>query len=112
MSKRAVISEESSTSSYIAAEEITFLQTDADGIIVSASEQLSFFTGRTDKQLVGSLLQELVSEEHASKLIRFLSATTNNDDQLTITLNAGKNSHAFHFLVRQIPSTYNRSIIL
>jgi hypothetical protein len=72
MSKRAATAKKPLTGTYLHAAEINFLQTDAYGIVISASEQLSAFTGRAGKDLVGTPLTEIVGKRDISKLTSFL----------------------------------------
>jgi PAS domain S-box-containing protein len=94
-------------------EEIVFFQTDAIGIIISASEKLSSFTGRTVKDLVGLSITTIVSKKDHLKLGNFLKrekfAGTQNFD---ISIKGQKKARPFRFAIRHIPGSHSRSFVL
>lgn len=113
MSKRAVINKKTLSRSFITAEEINFLQTDAHGIIISASHQLSLFTGLTIKDLVGSSFINIISKRDHPRLASFLKKEkTAAREIISITLKGKNRDCSFEFSVQYIISAHNRSFLL
>ena len=112
MSKRAPLHKNPIHRSSKRDEELVFFQTDAIGIIIYASEQLSSFTGRSTKNLVGSSITTITSKKDHLKLSNFLKrekfAGTQNFD---LSLRGEKIVRRFRFAIRYIPDSYNRNCV-
>ncbi|MGZ5134216.1 MAG: PAS domain S-box protein, partial [Flavitalea sp.] len=113
MSKRALIDKKPLNRTFINTEEITFLQTDASGILISASEHLSSFTGLSIKDLVGSSLFQLIPKKDHPKLSSLLkkqkSALVEN---LTISIKGDKKHRPIQFSIHYLAGANNRNFLL
>ncbi|MBC7830058.1 MAG: PAS domain S-box protein, partial [Chitinophagaceae bacterium] len=113
MSKKAVMNKKPLNRALTNAEEISFLQTDANGIIISVSEQLSLFTGFTVKDLVGSSLVNIVSKKDQPKLASFLKKEkTAGKENIVIALKGARKNRSFQFSVQYIPGNHHRNFLL
>lgn len=113
MSKRAIFNKKVESRSSITPEEHVFLQTDATGVIISASEQLSAFTGLTIKDLVGSSLIDIAGKNDISKLSTFLKKERAlGKEKFTLSIKGEKKNRLLQFYITSIPGTNNRNFLL
>jgi PAS domain S-box-containing protein len=113
MSKRAVINKKPIHRSSSTTEEYVFLQTDANGTIISVSEQFSTFTGRSIKQLVGSALINITGKKDHLKLATFLRKEKAVDsEKFSISIKGEKKTRSFQFSVHYIQGANSRNFLL
>ena len=113
MSKRSLIDKKPFNRSFINAEEITFLQTDASGILISASEHLSTYTGLSIKELVGSSLFNHTSTKDHPKLSSLLKKKKSSpSDKITILIKGEKKNRPINFTIHYLAGTNNRNFLL
>ena len=113
MSKRAIIDKKSIHRSSNSGEERIFFQTDASGIIISASDQLSSFTGLSIKDLVGSPITQIATRKDHLKLDNFLrKERIAGSEKFGLSLKGEKKSHPFQFSIRYIAGSTNRNFLL
>ena len=94
-------------------EEYVLLQTDATGIIISASDQLSTFTGITNKQLVSSPLINITGRDHVLKLATFLKkGETLRGEKCSLWIKGERRNRLLEFRVHSVPGTNSRSYLL
>lgn len=94
-------------------EELVLLQTDAMGIIVSASEQLSSFTGVSAKDLVGSSITRIASKKDHLKVSNFFRGQQcKSHEYFRLSLRGEKNARLFRFSIEYITGPGNRNQFL
>jgi len=113
MSKRTVSTNVSLESSSIPDEEITLFQTDDRGIITTASQRLSDFTGLVSERLVGSNVLEIVSKKDNSKFSTLLqNKMILGKVAITLSLKGVRRNRLFKFCVEYLPGVNNRNTLL
>ena len=113
MPKRAIIDKNRILGLPDSDEEVVLLQTDAMGIIVSASEQLSSFTGIPGKDLVGSSITTIASTKDHLKLNNFFRGEQSRvSEYLGFSLKGEKKARLFRFAIKYITDLDNRNVFL
>ena len=112
MSKQAAISKKTLTRSLVNAEEITLLQTNTGGIILSVSDQLSGFTGLSVKDLVGAPLADIIGKKDQSKLAILLKEGVTRKKNITFSLIGKKGAHSVRFSIRPIDQSGKLGFLL
>ena len=113
MSKRPVIDKKTIHRSSNSGEEHTFFQTDSSGVIISASEQLSSFTGLSIKDLIGSPIIQFATGKDRLKLDNFFRREkTAGTEKFALSLKGDAKSRSFQFSIRYIAGSNSRNCLL
>lgn len=113
MPKRATINKKPFTRSFTNTDDSGLIQTDSRGTIISASEQLSAFTGLTIRKLVGSSLTDITVKKDHAKLASFLrKEKLAGKHTIAVLLKGESRNRTFKFSVEIIPRGGSRNFLL
>jgi PAS domain S-box-containing protein len=113
MSKKAVTIKKPLIRSSNRADEITLLQTDCNGIIISTSDEFSSLTGLPEKKLIGTCLIDLIGKKDFSKFLSFIKGVSNQETyQLTISLKCKSRNRSFAFIIYNLPGANSGTCLL